>query len=93
MSDNGESGTSPWWLPIREFGAHCVVGTCIFVIISVPALVLDLAVHWLGDSGLGRGILVGLGLGAYLLFAVDFILFLCFLSSTAWKTTRKMWKL
>lgn len=72
-----------------DFGIHAVVGTLVFAVIAVPALLLDLAQAHLWTTS--PMISAGLQLGEYALFAVDLALFLIFLGRNAWKTARKLW--
>src|SRR4051794_35713115 len=35
----------PWWVPVWEFAAHTLSGTLIFIVIYIPAIGLNLAIH------------------------------------------------
>lgn len=43
--------TEAWWAPMVHALVHVVIGTVIFAIIALAALLLDLFVHWLGTLG------------------------------------------
>lgn len=52
----------PWWSPIAHFGAHGFVGTIIFLIIMVPAVLLNHLVQYLAKFGISDFTLLILGL-------------------------------
>ncbi len=69
---------------------HVVVGSGIFLLIAIPAVVINLLVKWLDGLDLGTFLIWGLEAAEYSLFAVDIILFLVFLARTAWRTIPKL---
>ena len=48
-----------WWSPLWEFLVHVVVGSTIFFLIVLPAVVLNLLVRWLATVGVGEHPLLG----------------------------------
>lgn len=40
-----------WWAPIVHALVHVAIGTAIFIIVAIAALLLGLFVHWLGTLG------------------------------------------
>jgi len=81
---------SSWWFPLWEFLTHVVVGTCIFVIIGMPAVGLDILVRWLSGQGINNIVIYGLKIGEYTLFFIGLGLFVIFLVRTAWQTYKKL---
>jgi hypothetical protein len=77
-----------WYVPIIEFATHIIVGTSIFLCISVAAYVIHLATTAIAqDSSLRY---YGLRTAETVLFVADTILFLVFISRTTWRTLRKL---
>lgn len=70
----------PWWSPIAHFGAHGFVGTIIFLIIMVPAVLLNHLVQYLAKFGISDFTLLILGLLEHAIVLVDaglFFVFIC----------------
>jgi len=61
----------PWWSPIAHFGAHGFVGTIIFLIIMVPAVLLNHLVQYLAKFGISDFTLLILGLLEHAIVLVD----------------------
>ncbi len=91
MSQEGRSPTAEnWWAPLWEFFIHVVVGTGLFLIISLPALALDWSVRWLSGRDFSPWIIAGMQVAEYSLFALDLLLFLVFLAKTVGRTIKRM---
>lgn len=80
-----------WRVPL-EFAAHAVIGTVIFGIIAMAAVVLDRMVHTLEANGTGRVIILGLTVAECGLLGTDLGLFGVFLWRTAALTTPQAMK-
>ena len=81
--------TTTWWKPLHEFAVHATVGTLIFVIIAIPALLLNVCINWLSSRNFSPIVIYGLELAEYTLFGVDLLLFIIFLARAAWRTIRR----
>lgn len=79
----------PWWSPIAHFGAHGFVGTIIFLIIMVPAVVLNHLVQYLAQIGISSFTLTILGLLEHSVVLVDAGLFLIFLCIGAYRAVKE----
>jgi hypothetical protein len=77
------------WELIRELGIHVVVGTALFVTITVSAVALDFLVIYLKGEGVTSLITVTLELCSYFLFFIGVLLFLVFVLRIAWRSIRK----
>jgi hypothetical protein len=80
----------PYWQIPWEFAVHAVVGTAVFAIIAVPAILLDLGVHKLEPYGISRVIILGLTSAEYGLLVTDLSLFGVFLWRTAERTVKNL---
>lgn len=60
-----------WWWPLWEFVLHVVVGTLTFVLVAVPAVLLNHLVAYLEKLPVDQIIIKGLTALEYLIFAVD----------------------
>lgn len=79
-----------WWEPIWAFAVHSIVGTTVFVLIAVPAILLNVAIKWLGERNVSPYLLGGLACAEYLLFTVDLLLFVIFIIRTARRAVREL---
>ncbi len=77
-----------WWHPLWRFAVHSVVGSALFVVIAVPAVLLSLAVNWLEAKQIATGIVTGLKVAEYFLFGVDLLLFAWFVLKAAWHAAK-----
>lgn len=81
---------------IWEFLVHTVVAVCIFVIVSLPAVGLNLLVEWLSNVTwlshyhIGQPIIVGVEVLEYVIFAGDAILFILFMGRSVYVTAKKL---
>ena len=85
-----EAGDNEWWAPLVEFAVHVTVGTAIFLVIAVPAVLLDLATGWLKAQGLHELISGGLVGMKFVLFGLDLALFMVYLANASWKFLKKL---
>jgi hypothetical protein len=92
MADGAESHavSESWWLPLWEFFVHTTIGTGIFLVITAPAVGLNLLVKHLATYGTDWYIIFGLTVAEYCLFLVDILLYLAFLGRTGWETYQKL---
>jgi hypothetical protein len=86
----GPESSRPFWLPVWEFAVHAIVGTLIFAIIAGFAIALDFGIVFLRSEKIDETIIIGLKIGDYALFAVDFLLFLTFLIRTIARTYKQL---
>jgi hypothetical protein len=86
----GSAATQPFWHAPWEFAVHTLVGTSIFTIIAVAAVLLNLGVHRLEAYDSDRVIIIGLMAAEYGLFSVDLLLYCVFLWRTAKRTIERL---
>ena len=82
--------TGAWWHPLWEFCMHVIVGTCIFVIIALPAVGLNYFVTWLAGNGVDKPIIYILYIAEYTLLVLDVALFIIFLIRSSWRAFKEM---
>ncbi len=75
--------------PLWEFFIHVLVGTGIFLLITVPAVGLNFLVLWLEALKTNDIIVDGLKFAEYFLFLADLLLFSIFVGRTVWRTAKK----
>lgn len=80
----------PSWRVPWEFAIHAVIGTSIFVIIALAAVLLSVGVVKLEKNDIDVVIIVGLKAAEYAIFGVDLILFGVFLWRTAKRTIKRL---
>jgi hypothetical protein len=80
-----------WHAPL-EFVVHAFVGTCIFAILTIPALALDYVMRYLRATNYGVSslLILGIEIAEYGLFGMDLVLFGVFLWRTAARTVKKL---
>jgi H+/Cl- antiporter ClcA len=82
-----------WWESLVEFATHIVVGAVIFVLVAVPAVMLDILLQWLPTLNISTYILKGLDLAKKVLFGTDIVLLFVHLSNTTFLFIRgRKWK-
>lgn len=64
------------------FCVHVICGIAIFVVIAVAASVITHVVEWMEESEVPAAITGGMLVGEYVLFAIDFLMFLAFMIRT-----------
>ena len=79
-----------WWHPLWRFAVHSFVGSALFVVIAIPAILLNLAVTWLEHQHLTRALIIGLEVAEYFLFVVDLLLFGWFVLRAAWHAAKAL---
>ena len=79
-----------WLAPVLKFFTHTVVGTAVFGVIAIPAVVLSCSMEKLPRS-CASSVSLLLGVGEYALLIVDLSLFLVFLGKTAVVAAREIW--
>lgn len=77
-----------WWKPIVHFAAHTLVGSLIFVVISLPAFGLGQLVKLLTANGVAPYVANVLTILEYAIVTVDALLFLWHLLTTAYATLK-----
>lgn len=65
--------------PVIDFAVHIFVGTTVFILIAMAAVVLDFALKKLENHEISAFILIGLEIATIALFVTDMFLFLVFL--------------
>jgi hypothetical protein len=93
---NGKSNKSSdhWrllWL-IWEFVVHVAVGTFLFVLIAMAALLLAGFVEWLGERHMPSLLLQAVTFLEYALFTADVIAFGAFLCVSLGRFLRALWQ-
>ncbi len=79
-----------WWSPVVHFGVHVVVGSLIFVLISLPAFGLGLVVQYLAVNGTAPYVIQVLTLLEYAIVTIDAMAFLAYLVITGIHAVREM---
>ncbi|WP_425668751.1 hypothetical protein ACPSL3_09990 [Vibrio owensii] len=79
-----------WWFPLYEFGMHILIGTVVFVLIAVPAILLNIWITSLKGTVDELIILVLTGV-EYVLFFVDVLLFAIYIIRTTIKAGKELW--
>ncbi|PZN78975.1 MAG: hypothetical protein DM484_11980 [Candidatus Methylumidiphilus alinenensis] len=92
MSDELNLMHNKWWFPLYEFAVHVFVGTLIFIIIALPAVGLNVSIHYLSKLQVDPVVLLGLSVTEYCLFAADLVLFFVFIFSSVLKAGKKLWQ-
>jgi hypothetical protein len=78
------SGVALWWVPLIEIATHILGGSVLFIVLAVPAVGLDLLLHWLPTLGVSTFILIGLSAVKVGIFGVDLVLFSVYVINTSW---------
>lgn len=79
----------PWWMPVAHFAAHTAVGTLIFLIIGIPAVLLSYLVHWLESIGVSSFTILVLSFLENAITITDAMLFVVFLALGAFKAAKE----
>lgn len=89
-SHNGNgASSSAWWKPIVHFLTHSVVGSAIFIIIAIPALLLGKLVHLLEKWGVAPYVLSVLTYLEYFIVTVDAILVVVYLGFAGYRAIKE----
>lgn len=79
LKQNMNSNGVAWWQPLWDFTIHVLVGTGIFLVITIVAVGLSEFVHWLERHRVDKFIVIPVQGMEYLLFGSDVILFTLFI--------------
>lgn len=81
----------PWWKPVWDLIVEIWVGSFLFAILFVPAVVLDLGIRWLKTSWELSEFLIGLLTWTkYTIAVIDAILYIVFVLNMAWRFMIKL---
>ncbi|KGM38697.1 hypothetical protein JY96_21210 [Aquabacterium sp. NJ1] len=83
------NGNTPWWSPIVHFVTHAVVGTVIFVVVAIPAWLIDALVEWLKEHHGQPYTIHVLEILAEGIVTLDAILVFAYFVLTAWKAVKE----
>jgi len=67
-----------------DFAVHVFVGTGIFVIIVIPAVILDCTIEHLQNIEVSQSLVEWIKIAKYTVFSADMFMYLLFLSNTVW---------
>ena len=79
----------PWYHPLMHFAGHSLVGTGIFLIVAMPAVLLGYLVHKLREYNVAEFTLTVLFFLEHTILVVDALLFLSYLGFTSWKAFKE----
>ena len=79
-----------WWSPVVHFGVHVVVGSLIFVLISLPAFGLGILVQYVAAKGTAPYVIQVLTLLEYAIVTIDAMAFLAYLVITGINAVKEM---
>jgi hypothetical protein len=86
-----EKSANPYWRTAWHFAVHACVGTLIFGIVAVPAILLNWSVDWLeAVHRTALVIILGLRFAEYGIFGSDLLLIAVFLFKTVKRTIREL---
>lgn len=81
----------PWYLPVLNFGTHALVGFLIFVVVGIPAVCLNLLVHFLESTLKMSGFVVyALTFLESVILGIDVISVTYYIVVTSWKEIREL---
>lgn len=79
-----------WWTPVAQIGVHTLVGLLIYLIIAVPAVLLGMAIEYLGKLNLPGFTLAVLEVLEHGILLVDTLLFVVYVGVTGIKAFREI---
>lgn len=85
-----EGNNTSWWKPLLVFFVEILVGSLIFILVSLPAVGLNYLVKWLAEKNVDSVIILGLTALEYTIFAVDVALCLFFIVKSAIKAGKEL---
>lgn len=86
-----ETHAEPHWQVAWNFAVHACVGSLIFGIIAIPAILLNWSVEWIESiHRTDPAIVLGLRLAEYGIFGSDCSMFLVFLWKSWKRTIRRL---
>jgi hypothetical protein len=81
----------PWYLPVLNFGTHALVGFLIFVIVGIPAVCLNLLVHFLEVTLHMSGFVIyALTFLESVILLIDVISVTYYIVLTSWKEIKEL---
>lgn len=81
----------PWYLPVLNFGTHALVGFLIFVVVGIPAVCLNLLVHFLEMSLHMSGFVIyALTFLESVILFIDVISVTYYIVVTSWKEIKEL---
>lgn len=84
--------SAKWWAPIIHFATHAVVGTAVFVVVALPAVLVHWLVHALAAAGIDGYVAIVLTGLEYSLVTVDATALLSYLGITLYKAIKGWWE-
>lgn len=84
------ASNSTWQKIIIKFAIHVLTGSIIFIIIAIPAILLDYAINALEILSIDSVIILGLIIMKYAVFFMDVILFLIFIIRKSLETIKEI---
>lgn len=78
-----------WWAPIIHFLKHTLVGTGIFVVVAVPAVVLNILVHFLEKIHVSAFVIKILEILEGVILTFDAIMFVIYLAIQGYKSIKE----
>lgn len=73
-----------------EFAVHIFVGTAIFILIYLPAVGLNVFIHWLTELNIGEWLVGVLYFAEACLVVGDTVLYLVFIVKTTWRAAKEL---
>lgn len=92
QKQNQEQHSKSIWTPVVHFAGHAIVGTILFLIVALPAVLLSLVVHGLEAAHIDGFTVEVLKFLDHAILIADAGLFVAFLVITFIKALREMWK-
>src|SRR5687768_4272132 len=80
-----------WFKSVLELAVHIVVGSLIFLVVALPAALLNILTEHLTQWGVDSTIAIGLRVSGYAILLADLILFLVFIARTSYRFMRQQW--
>ncbi len=74
-----------WWTPIVNFVVHSIVGTAIFLVVGVPAVILSLLVHALEGVRVSPTTLFILSLLEHAILIVDAVAVIVYIGIASYR--------
>src|SRR5262245_2017539 len=86
MAQTPRQYSPPWWKPVWDLIVEIWVGSFLFAILFIPAVLLDLSVRWLKTSWQVSEFLIGLLTWTkYAIAVIDAMLYIVFVANMAWR--------
>jgi hypothetical protein len=78
------------WIHVLNFAVHAVVGTVLFVVVGLPALLLNLITHRLSSFGASNFTLTILTLIEHAILVFDGLAVLVYIGVSTWRELKDM---